>query len=45
MSQESLSHKIRFLGQKKWSAACERMDRQTDTKVKTEDTLSEFQEI
>ena len=39
----SFSPKIRFLGQKVCSVARGQMDRQTDTKVKTEDTLSGFQ--
>ena len=49
MSQGSLNPKIRFLGQKMCSAARGRTHRQTDrqthTKVKTEDTLSGFQEF
>ena len=49
MSQGSLSPKIRFLGQKVCSVARvqrdTRTDRQTHTKVKTEDTLSGFQEF
>ena len=49
MSQGSLNPKIRFLGQKMCSAARGRTDGQTDgqthTKVKTEDTLSGFQEF
>ena len=45
MSQGSLNPKIRFLGQKMCSAARERTDRQTHTKVKTEDTLSGFQDF
>ena len=45
MSQGSLNLKIRSLGQKVCLVARVRTDRQTDTKVNTEDTLSEFQEI
>ena len=41
MSQGSFSPKIRFLGQKVCSVA----RTQTDTKVKTEDTLSGFQDF
>ena len=41
MSQGSFSPKIRFLGQKVCSVA----RGQTDTKVKTEDTLSGFQDF
>ena len=43
ISQGSLNPKIRFLGQKVCSVARLRTDRQTDTEVKTEDTLSGFQ--
>ena len=39
MSQGSLDPKIRFIGQKVCSVACVHTDRQTDTKVNTEDTL------
>ena len=45
MSQGSFSPKIKFLGQKVCSVARGQTDRQTDTKVKTEDTLSGFQEF
>ena len=45
MSQGSLDPKIRFLGQKVCSVARSQTDRQTDTKVNTEDTLSGFQEF
>ena len=45
MSQGSFSPKIRFLGQKVCSVARTQTDRQTDTKVKTEDILSEVQEF
>ena len=46
MSQGSFSPKIKFLGQKACSVAWGRTDdRQTDTKVKTEDTLSGFQDF
>ena len=45
MSQGSLNQRIRFLGQKVCSVARVQTDRQTDTKVNTEDTLSGFQEL
>ena len=45
MSQGSLDPKIRFIGQKVCSVARVQTDRQTDTKVKTEDTLSGFQDF
>ena len=45
MSQGSFSPKIRFLGQKVCSVARSQTDRQTDTKVNTEDTLSGFQDF
>ena len=45
MSQGSLDPKIRFIGQKVCSVARIHTDRQTDTKVNTEDTLSGFQEF
>ena len=45
MSQGSFSPKIRFLGQKVCSVARRQTDSQTDTKVNTEDTLSEFQDF
>ena len=45
MSQGSLDPKIRFIGQKVCSVARVHTDRQTDTKVNTEDTLSGFQEF
>ena len=47
MSQGSLDQKIWFLGQKVCSVARIQTDtnRQTDTKVNTEDTLSGFQEF
>ena len=53
MSQGSLDPKIRFIGQKVCSVARvhtdtqthRHTDRQTDTKVNTEDTLSGFQEF
>ena len=45
MSQRSLNPKIRFLGQKVWPVAREQTDRRTHTKVKTEGTLSGFQEV
>ena len=45
MSQGSFSPKIRFLGQKVCSVARSWTDRQTDTKVKIEDTLSGFQDF
>ena len=41
MSQGSFSPKIRVIGEKMFSVACS----QTDTKVKTEDTLSGFQDF
>ena len=45
MSQGSFKPKIRFLSQKVSSVARGQMDRQTDTKVTTEGTLSGFQEF
>ena len=45
MSQGSFSPKIRFLGQKVCSVDRTQTDRQTDTKVNTEDILSGFQEF
>ena len=46
MSQGSFNPKIRFLGQKVCPVAAARhTDRQTDTKVTTEGTLSGFQEF
>ena len=45
MSQGSLYPKIRFLAQKLWSAARVQRNRQTDTKVNTEGTLSGFQDF
>ena len=45
MSQGSFSPKIRFLGQKVCSVDRTQTDRQTDTKVNTEDTLSGFQDF
>merc|ERR1712102_49226 len=45
MSQGSLNPKISFLGQKVWPVAREQTDRRTHTKVKTEGTLSGFQEF
>ena len=45
MAQGSLIPKNRFLGQKVCSVARVQTDRQTDTKVNTEDTLSGFQEF
>ena len=43
MSQGSFDPKIRFIGQKVCSVARVQTDRQTYTKVNTEDTLSGFQ--
>jgi len=45
MSQGSLDPKIRFLCQKVCSVARVQTNRQTDTKVNTEDTLSGFQDF
>ena len=45
MSQGSLDQKIMFLCQKVCSVARVQTDRQTDTKVNTEDTLSGFQDF
>jgi len=45
MSQGSFDQKICFLGLKMCSVARGQTDRQTHTKVKTEDTLSGFQEF
>ena len=45
MSQGSLNPKIRFLGQKVCSVARGRTDGHTHTKVKTEGTLSGFQDF
>ena len=45
MSQGSFDPNIRFIGQKVCSVARMQIDRQTDTKVNTEDTLSGFQEF
>ena len=45
VSQGSFSPKIRFLGQKMCSVARSQTDTQIDTKVKTEDTLSGFQDL
>ena len=45
MSQGSFNQKIRFLGQNVCSVARVQTDRQTDMKVKTEDTLSGFQDF